>query len=163
MPQETALYDGLTVEQNMKFYGEIFGLNKDVVTCRIKDLLDFVDLQIWKDKMVGNLSGGMKHRVSLACTLIHQPEILFLDEPTVRVDPELRVSFWSYFNLLKEAGTTILITTHYIDEARHCDRIGFIKGGKLIAENKPSKLLVETGTDSLEDAFLEFSKSEATQ
>lgn len=162
MPQETALYDGLTVEQNMKFYGEIFGLTKDKITCRIEELLDFVDLKIWKNRMVGNLSGGMKHRVSLACTLIHQPEILFLDEPTVGVDPELRVSFWNYFNLLKESGTTILITTHYMDEARHCDRIGFIKGGNLIAEDKPSELLLETGTDSLEDAFLEFSKSEAT-
>jgi ABC-2 type transport system ATP-binding protein len=162
MPQETALYDGLTVEQNLEFYGEIFGLKKDKINDRIEELLDFIDLKRWKDKIVGNLSGGMKHRVSLACTLIHEPQILFLDEPTVGVDPELRVSFWNYFNLLKESGVTILITTHYMDEARHCDRIGFMKGGKIIAEGEPHQLLLKTGTESLEDAFLEFSKSEVT-
>ena len=100
----------------------------------------------------------MKHRVSLACTLIHEPKVLFLDEPTVGVDPELRVSFWEYFKSLKENGITILITTHYMDEARHCDRIGFMKSGRLIAEGEPSEILEISGTDSLEDAFLEFAK-----
>lgn len=102
----------------------------------------------------------MKHRVSLACTLIHEPELLFLDEPTVGVDPELRISFWNYFNQLREKGVTILITTHYMDEARHCDRIGFMQKGNLIAEDTPSTLLKESGKDSLEDAFLFFSQKE---
>jgi ABC-2 type transport system ATP-binding protein len=109
---------------------------------------------------VGNLSGGMQHRVSLGCTLMHQPDILFLDEPTVGVDPELRNSFWNYFNLLKNNGSTILITTHYMDEARHCDRIGFVRNGELIAEGKPEELLKISETDSLEDAFLQFSKED---
>ena len=82
----------------------------------------------------------------------------FLDEPTVGVDPELRVSFWNYFNQLRKAGVTILITTHYMDEARRCDRIGFVQKGHLIAEDTPQKLLKESGKDSLDDAFLEFSK-----
>ncbi len=158
MPQETGVYLGLTVEQNMNFYGRIFNLKKDEIKKREDELLKFADLTDWKHEMVENLSGGMKHRVSLICTLIHQPKLLFLDEPTVGVDPELRVSFWNYFNQLRKAGVTLLITTHYLDEARRCDRIGFVQKGHLIAEDTPQKLLKESGKDSLDDAFLEFSK-----
>ncbi len=157
------LYLGLTVDQNMKFYGRVFNLKKAEMEKREEELLKFVDLAHWKHEMVENLSGGMKHRVSLACTLIHQPELLFLDEPTVGVDPELRLSFWNYFNQLREGGVTILITTHYMDEARHCDRIGFMQRGHLIAEDTPQKLLKESGKDSLEDAFLDFSKKDEAQ
>ncbi len=160
MPQETGVYLGLTVDQNLKFYGRVFNLEKAEMEKREEELLKFVDLTDWKHEMVENLSGGMKHRVSLACTLIHQPELLFLDEPTVGVDPELRVSFWNYFNQLRERGVTILITTHYMDEARHCDRIGFMQRGHLIAEDTPTALLKRSGKDSLEDAFLEFSKKD---
>jgi ABC-2 type transport system ATP-binding protein len=158
MPQETALYEGLSIKQNMEFYGEIFGLKKVKINERIGELLKFIDLERWREKLVGNLSGSMKHRVSLACTLIHEPPVLFLDEPTVGVDPELRVSFWDYFNSLKENGITILITTHYMDEAKHCDRIGFLKSGRLIAEGEPDKIMETSGTNSLEDAFLKFSR-----
>jgi ABC-2 type transport system ATP-binding protein len=160
MPQETGVYLVLTVDQNMKFYGRIFRLEKEEMEKRENELLKFVDLKDWKHEMVENLSGGMKHRVSLAITLIHEPELLFLDEPTVGVDPELRVSFWDYFYQLREKGVTILLTTHYMDEARHCDRIGFMKRGCLIAEDNPSELLKKSGKDSLEDAFLEFSKQD---
>ncbi|MBM4240400.1 MAG: ABC transporter ATP-binding protein [Euryarchaeota archaeon] len=160
MPQETGLYLGLTVDQNLKFYGRIFDLKKEEMEKREDELLKFVDLVDWKHEMVENLSGGMKHRVSLACTLIHEPELLFLDEPTVGVDPELRVSFWEYFHQLREKGVTILITTHYMDEARHCDRIGFMQRGRIIAEDSPQEILKRSGKDSLEDAFLEFSKQD---
>ncbi|MGZ7209816.1 MAG: ABC transporter ATP-binding protein [Methanobacterium sp.] len=160
MPQETALYVGLTVHQNMKFYGNLFGMDDALIEEAESQLLDFVDLKIWRNELVENLSGGMKHRASLACTLMHEPELLFLDEPTVGVDPELRISFWEYFNNLKNDGTTILITTHYMDEARRCDRVGFMNHGELIAEGTPSEILAESGTDSLEDAFLKFSRRE---
>lgn len=160
MPQETGVYLGLTVDQNMKFYGRIFNINKDEIEKREDELLKFVDLVDCKHEMVEKLSGGMKHRVSLACTLIHQPELLFLDEPTVGVDPELRVSFWDYFNQLRESGSTIIITTHYMDEAHHCDRIGFMQRGHLIAEGTPSEILEKSDTHSLEDAFLKFSKKD---
>ena len=160
MPQETALYVGLTVHQNMEFYGNLFGIKKDKIIEKEKELLQFVDLYDWRNELVQNLSGGMKHRASLACTLIHEPELLFLDEPTVGVDPELRISFWDYFNKLKGEGKTILITTHYMDEARRCDRVGFMNYGKLIAEGTPQELLHQAGTDSLEDAFLKFSREE---
>jgi ABC-2 type transport system ATP-binding protein len=156
MPQETALYLGLTVHQNMAFFGEIFGLPKREIEERETTLLDFINLPEWRDELVGNLSGGMKHRVSLACALIHQPPLLLLDEPTVGVDPELRVSFWDYFNDIKSEGRTIVITTHYMDEAGRCDRIGFMHNGRLIAEGKPGELLEMTGTENLEDAFMSF-------
>jgi ABC-2 type transport system ATP-binding protein len=158
MPQETALYTGITVHQNLEFFGLLYGLNNKQIKKREKELLKFVALERWRNKLVSNLSGGMKHRVSLACTLIHEPKLLFLDEPTVGVDPELRVSFWKYFQNLKSQGITILITTHYMDEARHCDRIGFMRRGELIAEGTPNKLLKISQTDSLEDAFLKFTK-----
>ncbi len=157
MPQETGVYLGLTVEQNLKFYGRIFGIENDEIMKREDKLLKFVDLVNWKHEMAENLSGGMKHRLSLACTLLHQPQLLFLDEPTVGVDPELRVSFWDYFQDILKQDTTILITTHYMDEARHCDRIGFMQHGHLIAEDSPRVLMEKSGKDSLEDAFLEFS------
>jgi ABC-2 type transport system ATP-binding protein len=158
MPQETALYVGLTVHQNLEFFGKLFGLDKNKILAREGELLKFIDLEKWKDELVANLSGGMKHRVSLACALIHEPEVLFLDEPTVGVDPELRVSFWKYFGDLKQNGITILITTHYMDEASHCDRVGFMRSGKLIAEGEPQAILKESGTKSLEDAFLFFAR-----
>ena len=157
MPQETALYKGLSVRQNMEFFREIYGLSHAKIHERISDLLKFIDLEKWKEELIINLSGGMKHRVSLACALIHEPQLLFLDEPTVGVDPELRVSFWEYFNNLKENGITILITTHYMDEAKHCDRIGFMQSGSLIAEGTPEEILKISNKTSLEDAFLEFS------
>jgi ABC-2 type transport system ATP-binding protein len=156
MPQDTALYVGLTVHENMRFFGELFELGKGKIAEREDALLKFIDLEKWRDELIGNLSGGMKHRVSLACSLIHEPRLLFLDEPTVGIDPELRVSFWKYFNELKENGIAVMITTHYMDEARRCDRIGFMREGAMIAEGAPDQLLRDTGTDSLEDAFLEY-------
>ena len=162
MPQETALYVNLTIHQNIQLFGELFGLTKEKISRRESDLLELIDLADWKDKRVEELSGGMKHRASLACSLIHEPEVLFLDEPTVGVDPDLRASFWDYFLGLKDQGTTLLITTHYMDEARHCDTIGMLDKGDLIAEGSYSELLDETGTDSLEDAFLKYTKGEET-
>ncbi|MDR2967706.1 MAG: ATP-binding cassette domain-containing protein [Methanobacteriaceae archaeon] len=157
MPQETALYDGLTVYQNILFFGEVYGLSSKKIRNRSDELLKFINLEKWRDELVENLSGGMKHRLSLACTLIHEPKLLFLDEPTVGVDPELKMSFWNYFYKLKSMNTTILITTHYMEEAHHCDRVGFMKDGGLITEGSPTELLHQTNTDSLEDAFIKFS------
>lgn len=108
MPQETALYDNLTIKENLEFYGEIFNLKDDEISDRIQRLLDFINLKDWVGEIVGNLSSGMKRRVSLACALIHEPKVLFLDEPTVGIDPELRVSFWNYFKQLKKSGKTSL-------------------------------------------------------
>ena len=111
---------------------------------------------------VANLSGGMRHRTSLACSMIHEPRILWLDEPTVGVDPELRSAFWQYFTALKQSGVTIIITTHYMDEAQHCDKIGLVRQGRLIADGTPLEITEETKTTNLEDAFLALSRGQET-
>ena len=158
MPQETALYLDLTVHGNLTLYGELFGLSRSRIAEREKELLDFVALQKWKDSLVSNLSGGMKHRVSLACSMIHEPKLLFLDEPTVGVDPELRASFWEYFDLLKKRGVTIALTTHYMDEAQHCDRIALLRQGQLLAEGTPVDVIKTASATNLEEAFLTLAK-----
>jgi len=160
MPQETALYLDLSVHHNLALYGELYGLSGKKIAEREKELLRFIALEKWRDAPVANLSGGMKHRVSLACSMIHEPNLLFLDEPTVGVDPELRASFWEYFNALKRAGVTIVLTTHYMDEAQHCDKIGLIRQGQLIAEGTPGDIMTQTNTANLEDAFLALSRQQ---
>jgi len=154
MPQETAIYFDNTVHENLCFFGEVYGLSKESLKKREQEMLQFVDLSQWRDALVSTLSGGMKHRLSLACALIHEPTLVFLDEPTVGVDPELRVTFWGYFEKMTQKGITVIITTHYMDEADHCTRVGLLRQGRLIADGRPSDLKRNTNTTSLEQAFL---------
>ncbi|UCH88859.1 MAG: ABC transporter ATP-binding protein [Thermoplasmata archaeon] len=160
MPQETALYPDLTVHDNLTIFGKIFGLSNSELARNEKELLDFINLHEKRDVPITDLSGGMRHRVSLICSMIHKPKILFLDEPTVGVDPELRLNFWKNFNELGKTGTTIIITTHYMDEASHCTKIGLMRSGDLITEGTPADILAKTNTRSLEDAFLAFTARE---
>jgi ABC-2 type transport system ATP-binding protein len=161
MPQDLAIYPDLRVIQNLDFFGRLYGLGGDKLKAREKALLRMVALEGRETSLVSTLSGGMKHRLSLACSMIHGPRLLFLDEPTVGVDPELRSSFWQYLGKLKEGGVTALITTHYMDEAGRCDRVGLIREGRLIAEGTPKELRESAGCESLEDAFLVFSRGDA--
>lgn len=161
MPQEIAIYPDLTVHDNLRFFGEVYGLSKKEVENREEELLDFTGLKEKRDAPAATLSGGLKHRLSFACTLVHMPKILLLDEPTVGVDPELRVSFWEFFYGLRGKGVTTIITTHYMDEANRCTRVGLMRHGKLVAEDHPRKLMEKSGAESLEDAFLAFSRGEA--
>jgi len=154
MPQDEAIYLDNTVHENIRFFGGVYGLSPEEVSKREDELLRFVDLLDWRNSLVSSLSGGMRHRLSLACALIHRPRLLFLDEPTVGVDPILRSTFWSYFRELQENHTTMIITTHYIAEADQCSRVGLLRQGKLIAEGPPEKIKNQTGCSSLEDAFL---------
>lgn len=163
MPQELALYNNMTVHENMQFFGEVFSLDRGQIEKRERDLLRLIDLEAYRGTLVSKLSGGMQHRVSLACALLHEPQVLFLDEPTVGVDPELRATFWEFFEQLRDLGVSILMTTHYMDEARRCNRIGFMHKGRLIAEGSPQELLELSDTDSLEDAFLEFSRTKKSE
>lgn len=158
MPQETALYLDLTIHNNFQLFGEIYGMSKQQIKRAEDELLQFVDLKDWRDTPISNLSGGMRHRVSLACSMIHNPELLFLDEPTVGVDPELRASFWEYFDALGKKGVTVVITTHYMDEAHRCSRIGLLRMGSLIAEGTPGEITASAGSESLEDAFLSIAR-----
>lgn len=154
MPQELALYNDLTVDENLDLYGKLYGMGDDVLDARKTFVLDFVALRDRRRDVVHTLSGGMRHRASLAIAILHEPDLLFLDEPTVGVDPELRASFWENFGKLKDSGKTVVISTHYMDEARHCDRIGLMHKGLLVIEGPPEDIMRRTGTDNLEDAFL---------
>ena len=154
MPQEMAIYTDLTIHENLELFAELFSIDKDVFAKREEELLTVIDLMDRRDSLVSQLSGGMKHRASLACALIHDPEVVFLDEPTVGVDPELRVGFWKYFADLKARGKTVILTTHYMDEAVKCDTVGMMRLGKLIGEGTPRSLMDRTSTSDLESAFL---------
>jgi ABC-2 type transport system ATP-binding protein len=154
MPQELALYEALTVDENLDLFGRLFGLANRALEDRKVEVLRFVALEERRGDLVHTLSGGMRHRVSLAIALLHEPDILFLDEPTVGVDPELRASFWENFGRLKASGKTVVITTHYMDEAKHCDRIGLMHRGRLVAEGLPADVIDRAGADDLEGAFL---------
>ena len=159
MPQELAVYDGLTVDDNLDLFGRLFGLRNEKLERRKVEVLRFVALEERRHDIVLNLSGGMRHRVSLAMALLHEPDVIFLDEPTVGVDPELRASFWENFGKLKRSGKTVIITTHYMDEARHCDRVGLMHRGKLVAEGSPKEVVERAGAEDLEDAFLKLASS----
>jgi len=160
MPQEMAIYPDLTVHENLELFAELYAVPKEEFAKREALLLDVIDLRARRDSIVSQLSGGMKHRTSLACALVHDPELLFLDEPTVGVDPELRVGFWSYFQDLKARGKTVVLTTHYMDEAFRCDIVGMMRAGKLIAEGAPKDLMAKAGVSDLEAAFMFFSGRE---
>jgi ABC-2 type transport system ATP-binding protein len=156
-----AIYTDLTVSENLQLFGSLYSMEREQYAKREEALLSMVDMADRRDSLVSQLSGGMKHRVSLACAMIHDPDVLFLDEPTVGVDPELRVGFWQSFSDLKDRGKTIIITTHYMDEAVRCDTVGMMRQGRLIAEGRPDDLMERTSTSNLEDAFLEYSWRDA--
>jgi ABC-2 type transport system ATP-binding protein len=141
MTQHKALYPDLTVEENMQFYAGLYGISGQQRAEKIGELLAMVDLSGHRSRLAGALSGGMYQRLSLACTLIHEPELLLLDEPTVGVDPRLRQTFWEYFGHLTEEGKTVLITTHLMDEAEKCQRVGYMRAGRMAAEGSPEAIL----------------------
>ncbi len=160
MPQEMAIYPDLTVHENMELFAELYSVPREESGKREALLLDVIDLKERRDSLVSQLSGGMRHRTSLACALVHDPELLFLDEPTVGVDPELRVGFWKYFHDLKARGKTVVLTTHYMDEAVRCNIVGMMRAGKLIAQGTPKELMAKAGASDLESAFMFFSRRE---
>jgi ABC-2 type transport system ATP-binding protein len=161
MTQLQALYGDLSVWENIQFFARIFGLDdRKTRDLRCDEVLDLVDLKDRKSSLTANLSGGMKQRLSLACALIHNPDLLLLDEPTVGVDPELRQTFWGYFRSLSERGVTIVISSHVMDEADRCDRLGLIRAGKLLAVGTPAEIRQQGGSTNLEQAFLTLARSE---
>jgi ABC-2 type transport system ATP-binding protein len=156
MTQTCALYDDLTVRDNVAFFAEMYG-QRDAA--RINEVIALVELTERANSMVRTLSGGMKQRASLACSLVHRPRLLLLDEPTVGVDPQLRATFWAYFRHLTQGGTTLIVSSHVMDEAERCDRLGFIRQGKLLAEGSAMELRERAGTETLEQAFLHYAES----
>jgi ABC-2 type transport system ATP-binding protein len=137
MSQRFGLYEDLTVMENILFYADLYGVRKTERPRRIERLLGFSNLTPFKTRLAGNLSGGMKQKLGLACALIHTPRVLFLDEPTLGVDPVSRRDFWRIlYDLLKE-GVTIFVSTAYLDEAERCGRIGLLNQGKLLVTDEP--------------------------
>jgi ABC-2 type transport system ATP-binding protein len=153
MTQAAALYTDLTAEENVRFFAAIAG-GGDVAAA-----LAFVELGDRARSVVATLSGGMRTRLSLACAIVHQPELLLLDEPTVGVDPHLRVQLWAGFREMAAAGTTIIVSSHVMDEAERCDRLGLVNRGRILAEGSSAELLARAGTDTLESAFLALSEA----
>ncbi len=150
MTQQAALYPGLSVEENVQFFAAINGADEQGVT----DALKLVRLDDRRKSVVATLSGGMRQRLSLACALVHKPKLLLLDEPTVGVDPQLRVQFWEDFRRMAANGTTIIVSSHVMDEAERCQRLGLIQYGRLLAEGSPNEVRTQAGTSNLEEAFL---------
>jgi len=159
MTQLSALYLDLTAKENMQFFCNIYGLHGKQQNRRIAEMLERVELADRANDVVGNFSGGMRQRLSLACALVHQPRLALLDEPTVGIDPELRRSFWDYFAQLNQQGVTIIVSTHHLDEASRCTRLGLIRFGMSLAQDSPQELLRQSGKDNMEDAFLHFAST----
>ncbi len=154
MPQEVAIYADLTVMENLALFGRLSGMDGAAIVRRTDEILRLVDLTERCHDLTSKLSAGMRRRTSLAVALLHDPDLLLLDEPTVGIDPELRATFWSFFEELTAQGKTVLITTHYMDEASHCGLVGLIHRGRLLAVDTPEAITSQTETASLEDAFL---------
>ena len=146
--QDTTLDSYLSAEQNLKFHAELYGMPKESVAPRLRQVMEMVGLWERKDSKVLTFSGGMKRRLEIARGLMHSPRVLFLDEPTVGLDPQTRASIWEYIELLRtQEEITIFLTTHYMDEAEHCDRIAIMDVGKLVALDTPAALKASVGTD----------------
>ena len=154
MSQKFGLYEDLTVAENMDFYGGIYGLVEAGRSGRIAEVVAFLGLERRLPQPAGTLSGGWKQRLALACALMHEPALLFLDEPTAGVDPAARRSFWRTIHTLAAHGTTVIVTTHYMDEAAQCGRVAMMSQGHLIALGTPAEVAAQVGGQSLEDAFV---------
>jgi len=158
MPQAEALYPELSVAENIGFFATLQGAKGEAAIDRALELVELGDR---KGSPALELSGGMRRRLSLACTIVHEPPVLFLDEPTVGVDPALRVQFWTHFRNLADQGTTILVASHVMDEADRCDELLFIRSGRVIARGSGAELRAKANTDNLETAFLQFAGLDA--
>jgi ABC-2 type transport system ATP-binding protein len=140
MSQLFTLYNDLTARENIRFYGRTYGLSREELIQREAELVEMAGLKGRENSLTANLSGGWKQRLALGCAIIHRPKVIFLDEPTAGVDPISRREFWGLIYAMAKKGITVLVTTHYMDEAELCQRTGFISQGKLIALDTPSQL-----------------------
>jgi ABC-2 type transport system ATP-binding protein len=160
MCQKFGLYDDLTVRENIEFYSAIYGLRGAELRSRVEAQLAELRLTQRVSQLVGTLSGGWKQRVALACATSHRPELVFLDEPTAGVDPAARRLFWELIYQFSQAGTTIVVTTHYMDEAARCQRLGFMSKGRLIANGTQDEILRQFGQPTVEDVFVELQRKD---
>jgi len=158
MSQRFGLYGDLTVRENCRFYASLYGLRGAPREQRIDELMQELDLGTRIEQRAGTLSGGLKQRVALACAIAHHPQLLFLDEPTAGVDPAARRAFWKVIYALADKGTTIVVTTHYMDEAAKLQRIALLTRGHLIALGTPDEVTRQFGLPTIEDVFVELQR-----
>jgi ABC-2 type transport system ATP-binding protein len=156
MAQSDALYTELSALENLEFFAGIYGIKGSNRKERISHVMELVNLKDDLKKTIHQYSGGMKRRLSLAISLLHEPEVLILDEPTGGIDPVLRKSIWSELEYIRQQGTTIVVTTHVMDEADKCGRLGMIRDGHLIAVGSPEELKRDTSSNTIEEAFLHY-------
>jgi ABC-2 type transport system ATP-binding protein len=159
MSQKFSLYEDLSVIENVEFYAGIYSIKKADITGVKERILNLTHLTGQEKILAGELPTGLKQRLALGCSIVHQPPILFLDEPTSGVDPISRRQFWDLIRGLSVKGTTVFVTTHFMDEAEYCSHIAFIAGGKLVNLGTPTELKQRSGQNSLEGAFVYFSKN----
>ncbi len=154
MSQKFSLYDDLTVRENLEFYGGMYGLKRREIRERAGELLQLLGLSEHADKLAGSLPLGWKQRMSLSASLLHDPDIIFLDEPTSGVDPASRRSFWLLIYALADSGKTVFVTTHYMDEAEYCNRVSIMKLGAIVELANPHELKSRFGVSSMQEVFL---------
>ncbi len=155
MSQRFSLYLDLTVRENIEFFASVYGLDRNSVATRKQWIVAMAGLAGHERMLTRDLSGALRQRLALGCAILHQPDVLFLDEPTAGVDPSSRQAFWDLINQIAGSGTTVFVTTHYLKEAEACHRVAFINRGKIIALDTPLAIRQRCGSDSLEDAFLQ--------
>jgi ABC-2 type transport system ATP-binding protein len=153
MTQADGIYPELSVWENLSFFAALYGQTDRAALIRA---LELVELDGRHGTPAQDLSGGMRRRLSMACALVHRPAVIFLDEPTVGVDPALRVQFWDHFHRLASDGATLVVSSHVMDEADRCDELLFMRDGRVLAQGTPDALRKKAGTDNLETAFLQF-------
>jgi ABC-2 type transport system ATP-binding protein len=158
MAQEDALYADLTGKQNLEFFGRLQGVKKSVLATRVDRALGLVGLTSDAAKLTSKFSGGMRRRLALAAAMLHEPQVLILDEPTVGIDPLLRKNIWDELYAVARSGTAILITTHVMDEAEKCDKLVLMRNGRVIGEGSPAELKERIGKPTIEEVFLELSE-----
>lgn len=160
MAQSDALYSSLSAVENIKFFASLYGITAKQANQRIEEVMQLVNLTDHLYKPVSAFSGGMKRRLSLAMSLIHLPNVLILDEPTVGIDPLLRKNIWTELKNLAVKGITIIVTTHVMDEAEKCDILAMMREGKIIAQGTPNELIAQSGATTIEEAFILYSSSD---
>lgn len=163
MSQKFSLYDDLTVAENLDFYAGVYNLRGKVARAQKERVIERIGLSERTNQLVSSLSGGWKQRVALACALLHNPQLLVLDEPTAGVDPVSRRTFWDIIHQLAKEGMTILVSTHYMDEAASCDYLGFVFYGRLIAFGSPEEMKRREAKETLDDLFIYYVEHEASE
>jgi ABC-2 type transport system ATP-binding protein len=158
MSQKFSLYEDLTVSENITFYGGIYGLSKQSIREKRKELMEKLDLMDYSKQLISSLPLGWKQKLALSVAILHDPDIVFLDEPTGGVDPVTRRQFWDMIYEAAHRGVTIFVTTHYMDEAEYCNRISMMVDGRIEALGKPSDLKSDFGVNSMNDVFLKIAR-----